>query len=491
MKRILALVLVLVILSATLISCKNNEQVNSGGENTVSTDDSVEAPPYDSAIDALNFEGKEITFMVADVTTFERKEFYRESELDDGDAVNLAVHQRNLGVKEKLKVDLNFIGIPGTEIQDELDKYVASGDNYVDVITIMQSSGMKFVTQGAFLDLTKLPYLNTDSPWWNSSWNEATQIKGARYSVVGDANTTLMKTTLCCFINLDLLKNQYPENTPDLLELARGGGWTLEYVQTLVKNVYEDNGTVAGIADENDTYGMALAAISQPAQGLLASMGFVYSARDAAGNVSLTLRTQKNIDIMGEIHEFFRQDKVGIYHPDENPKSVEWYIDLFAKGRQMVSMAPMHSAETLTTTDIDYVVLPMPKADIDQESYRSSAQDAHTQCAISAASTSAEQSAAVLEYMGYLSKKDLTPKYYDVIYKARYASNEDTMELFDMIIDNIVFDFAICWTASLNRIMHNVRGLAADPNEGISSGLKSIEDGTKGYLANLMAELNK
>ncbi len=491
MKRILALILVLVMLSSTLMSCKKDEQNNpDGNSGTVSTDEGVEAPPYDAAIDSLDFEEREITLMVTNATDLERYEFYRESELDDGDAVNLAVHQRNLGVEEKLNVKLDFMGVAGTQITDEVTKYVASGDSTVDIYALLQSSCLALATQGAYLNLLNVPYLNTDSSWWNSTWNEATEFNNARYTIVGNTNTTVVQKTMCCFVNMDILKEQFPTNTPDLYSVVNNGEWTLEYVQTLVKNVYEDNGTVAGVPDKDDTFGITVANISQPAQALLTSMGFNYTVKDASGNVSLALVTENNIDIMEKIHDFFKPDKEGIYRPEEWPAVYE-YANLFAKGRQMMAMSPMFTAERLTATDIDYIVLPMPKNDVTQDGYRSSSQDSHTFCSISSASDSAEHSAAVLEYMGYLSKKDLTPKYYDVIYKIRYASNKDTMALFDMIINNIVFDFAICWTSSLNRIMHNVRGLAADSSKGITSGLTSIENVTKGYLENLMTELNK
>ncbi len=489
MKKILSLTLAVLLLCLALISCQSGSETSTDTQ-TVSTLAEEEAPPYDSAIDSLNFDQKEITMMTANATDLERFEFYRESELDDGDAVNLAVYMRNFGVQEKLNVKLSFVGVRGTEIYPEVLKNVESGDSTIDLYALLQGNCLPFATRGGFLDLMKVPYLNTESSWWNQTWNEATEFNNARYTVVGDANTTVMQKTICCFVNTDILKEQYPTDTPELYWIVEDGYWTLEYLQTLVKNVYEDNGSMPGVVDMYDTFGMTLASIGEPAQALLGATDFQWTQKDADGNISMSLTAAKNIDIMEKIHELFKENKKGIYRPSDWPGAYE-YANHFAKGKQMLAMAPMFTAEKLVATDVDYIVLPMPKYDSNQQNYYSSTQDSHTFCAIASATDSTEASAAVLEYMGYLSERDLTPKYYDVIYKTRYASNEKTMALFDKIVSNVDFDFAVCWSGSLNKVLISVRTIAADPSKGISSSLTTIENGCKGYLDKLMKELGK
>ncbi len=478
-------------LCSVLVSCKGNKDGDlTETEDTVSTSGEAAEAGYDPAIDTLNFEGKEITMMTTNATDLERYEFYRESELDDGDAVNLAVYMRNFGVQEKLKVKLEFIGVRGPDVYAEALKNVESGDSTIDLYALLESNCLPFAVRGGFVDLMSVPYLNTESPWWNQTWNAATEFGNARYTVVGDANTTVMQKTICCFVNMDILKAQYPNDTPELYWIVEDGFWTLEYMETLVRSVYEDNGTIAGVADANDTYGLTLASIGEPAQALLGALDFRWTQESADGKITFTLTDAHNIDVMEKIHELFRENKKGIYRPSDWPGAYE-YANHFAKGKQMMAMAPMFTAEKLTATDIDYIVLPMPKYDENQEKYYSSTQDSHTFCAMAAATDAKDASAAVLEYMGYLSKKDLTPQYYDVIYKTRYASNPKTMALFDKIVSNVDFDFAVCWMGSLNGVMKSVRALAADPSKGIVSGLTTIESGCKGHLEKLMQELGK
>ena len=171
----------------------------------------------------------------------------------------------------------------------------------------------------------------------------------------------------------------------------------------------------------------------------------------------------------------------GIFVAKDLP-GVYYYATIFAKNNSIFSMAPMFTAERLAATDIDYSILPIPKYDEAQENYYSSTQDSHTFCAVFTMSDAKSAVGAVLEYMGYLSKKDVVPGYFETFYKAKYASNPETMQMFDSIVESIHFDFIVNWSRAINDILKKVRAIGYDPLKEPVSEIASFQDSCQKYL---------
>ena len=151
----------------------------------------------------------------------------------------------------------------------------------------------------------------------------------------------------------------------------------------------------------------------------------------------------------------------------------------------MVTIAPLYTAENLRTTEVDYLMLPAPKFDESQTEYRTSNLDSHCNIGISATSDSKMAAGAVLEYMGYLSEKELTPAYFDVSYKIQYVSDPDTMKLFDMVVDSVVFDFVRTYSRSIKDVTRQMQTIVKN-SEPIASGIATCEDTCQAYLDQLI-----
>jgi hypothetical protein len=153
-------------------------------------------------------------------------------------------------------------------------------------------------------------------------------------------------------------------------------------------------------------------------------------------------------------------------------------------------MAPLFTAEKLVDTDMNYLLLPTPKYDANQTEYRTACMDSHCNITVSSVSDSKDAAGAVLEYMGYLSEKDLTPQYFEVSYKYRFASDANTMRMFDMIVNSVHFDFARTYSKSLSDVTQKLRGLVKD-SLAISSNITSYQRVCQGYLQILQKSMQK
>ncbi len=485
MKRVLTLGLALLMLLGALAACSKNKPEEQGESASESTDVEI---PYDPDIDGLNFGGLPITMLQSVFSDVQRHEFSGGE--DQTDAINDLIYKRNEYIQEKFGIMLEFENVEGAEIQDIIRANNRSAATEIDMFSAYAYYGLSMSNEGSYANLYDIEYLDTTSRWWNQSWNESVEYNDRLYAVAGDANTSIILKTFVTFVNNDMLSEWYPTDTPDLYSVVNEGKWTLEYVKNLVKNVYDDNGTDSGVRDENDTYGITMAPISQPSQALIMGCGYQWTETTGDGDIVLTLDNSRNVSVLQEIQTFFKGDIQGIYNP-EKWAGAYYYANHFAKGNNLMAMAPMFTAEQLAKTDIFYSILPMPKYDENQTDYISSTQDSHTFCAVSTYSDAHHAVGAILEYMGYISERDLVPQYFDKFYKNKYASDAATMAMFDSIIENIRFEFAVNWSNSLREVLKKVRLLAASPSVGVSSELVSIRDVCAEYLDQLKEDLNE
>jgi len=111
----------------------------------------------------------------------------------------------------------------------------------------------------------------------------------------------------------------------------------------------------------------------------------------------------------------------------------------------------MH-ADSYRELPFAYGVLPYPKFDENQEEYRTTTLTSYTVFCIPTDCKDPDRTAAVLEAMASESYRSVTPAYFETALKVKYAADEETAQMFDIIRDNISFDFGYIYTLSLNGI---------------------------------------
>ena len=104
--------------------------------------------------------------------------------------------------------------------------------------------------------------------------------------------------------------------------------------------------------------------------------------------------------------------------------------------------------------DDDFYIIPVPKYDEAQENYTTLLHDGCSIFGISAYSDCKSAAAATLEYMAYLSYKNVRPLYYDQALKNKYTQDPNSAQMIDLIHQNINTDFALAWSESIGNIAH-------------------------------------
>jgi hypothetical protein len=129
--------------------------------------------------------------------------------------------------------------------------------------------------------------------------------------------------------------------------------------------------------------------------------------------------------------------------------------DMFKAGQALLYFHSLSKIDTLRDMEIDFGVLPYPKLDENQDKY-SSFIDLHNPfMGVPKTVSNLERTGAIIEDLSYLSSKYLVPAYYDTTLKTKFARDEESIEMLDIIRDGIVFDFGCVYDVSTAFIFQN------------------------------------
>jgi len=91
--------------------------------------------------------------------------------------------------------------------------------------------------------------------------------------------------------------------------------------------------------------------------------------------------------------------------------------------------------------EVDFGIIPYPKLDEYQDSYYTFV-DAHSSLmAVPVMVGEIEKVGAIIEALSYESYKTVRPAYYDVALKSKFARDDESEKMLDIIFSGIVYDF--------------------------------------------------
>ena len=483
-KRTLALVLVLCFIGLALIACGNNAKPEAtdstdNGAGNVSTETETNIygePSFTTAIpyNDLDFEGEELVMLLRN-NIQNTREWYKQSPEDELDE---AIAMRNEAVCESLNVEITFEFLDGNG--SDHSAYVNGLMSYIsqDVINDFHyydiGCNFSYYTTSAairdyaanFLDDTQFPYFDFSLPCWNQTIIEDTTFNGRLHYVAGDSNISMFDAAMIMWHNKTLYDEKKEDTDYDnMQDLALDGLWTYNELYMWATRLYEDsNGTAGKQAD--DTYGFgAYGANPCPADCLPYAW-------------DLTLLLENN----DQTHEY------NIIGNDKAENALTMYRNLLAANGSTMSAG--NSANTanfaaghyvfyndrlfwnyeqnmmIREMDDKYGLLPMPKYDVEQETYGTTSQDYYNLYMIidhseSSVPTKGEAISAFLQLANEESYTGVRGYYFNRVIKPKFFGTDDSegtvtksIALFDIIISNIEFDFMTIYSMPLNNINH-------------------------------------
>lgn len=487
-KRIAAVFLLLMMVLPLAACASGGEDevttaaVNNGTETAAETKSLYDANGY--LLDQLadkDFGGEKLTMLYWSDRQYQE---FQANEIN-GDNINDAIFNRNLKINERLNDDVNYVGELGdasyyAAFAQKVMTDVDSGSCAYDIVAGYSLANASLAVKGYSEDLMQYDsILEFDYPWWPSKMvNEAT-IDHKLYFVTGDISTNLILMLQAVYFNKDMLENL---NLESPYELVLSGKWTLEKMISMCAGVYQDtNGN--GAKDDADTYGFTISSTSNAYDTAFYGAGLITMEKDANDLpvISPTWNSEKTMDVLSKILTFF-------YSTDDVFTSVG--TKLFADGRVFMEFASLNAA-FISFVGLDYYgIVPPPKYDVYQEKYYTAVSTPHTLYSISIGSSLKEHGAYRLECLASESYRSVTPEVFNITLQCKYASDEDTGKMLDIIRDGVVFEVGKVYSYAFSNLTYTMwRTCISGNNPNFASIYKAQSKALQTLLDKFVADI--
>ena len=507
MKRVICLLLIACFMVAALVSCGNKGGDNGGsGDSGSGADGSggngvTEAPKetdefgqekFTSAIDvdSMDFEGKKLTVLHRDDIRYQR-EWYKE-EADIVDDLDEVIAMRNEGVKGDLNLEVEYVALCQGGYRECLSDFTAaiqadhptgSGLNQYDIVANYAYAGADAQVRDLIANLNDketFPYFDFSLPCWNQAIVKTNTVNNKLYYITGDLNLSTFDKTIVVFLNktqYDAKKASVTDAPEDLQELAIAGnnatgGFTYEELYKWA-SLYEDTDS-NGADDCTDFHAISAGFESVPLDAFPYAWDLQLLKTEADGKHSYNIEGNTKADeALTKIKNILSETvSEGVCNANETQGcTLGGYSEPVTHFANDVSVFTLHflycsdddnMAIRNMTSEIG--LLPMPKYDAEQKNYGTTAHDSYTLMTVidhsaSATPTKGEMISAFLQYSTEESYTYVRGYYINRIVKTKYFGQNDSVsmsvEIFDIIASNIIFDFFSVYAPQLNNIFNN------------------------------------
>jgi len=402
-------------------------------EETAAPVEEDEAIPAPDIPEDADFGGAAFTVIYPNWSLYE---FYLNADELNGDVINDAMVNRTEAVNSRLNVDITFVtkGYIDT-ILEEVKSAVTAGDSTYDLAVTHCINGLQGLLTGNLVyDWNKIPYVDLTKPYWNQSILEQLTIGGVTPFAASDM---LIADPNVIWFNNDIATDA---NIGNIYDTVLDGTWTLDTMSAMCDQVIRDlNGD--GKMTAKDQFGV----IGNNGWPMISFMYGCdqYVAEFVDGSPQVALQTERAANVIEKLYKLLCEGDRAFFNSSVGDRYIpfETYHALF----YFISLSSM---EQYRTTEVDYGIIPFPKFDEQQEEYVSLNWTGLQCVPVSCRDTA--MVGMVSEELGYESKKQVLPAYFDYLLDGKIARHEETRQMLDIIFDNSVYDFGLNFSNQSN-----------------------------------------
>ena len=390
-------------------------------------------------LEAVDFGGYEFTVLTVFAGGADWVEWnHRDISADEinGDVINDAVYLRNKKIEEKYNIQITEDSSDGAV--NKLTKSIKAGEDAYDAFCSRMVQFVALSQNGNFVDLFAMPYLDLSKPWWDRGTIRDLSVINKLFILQGDLlimDNDAMETMI---FNKAVLQSNALENPYDIV---KSGEWTFDKLTEMSRGVSKDLNGDGEMYIKDDLFGLILQRDTAPS--FIVSGGEKIVGKDENDYPVITFGTERCYKIMEAIstlmldednvvHLHRYQDKFPIY--DEQVK-------MFEENRGLFSWIRMRIVERLRGMEMDFGIIPCPKLDKAQANYFTR-NNPHTGAGISIPITAGdlERTGMILEDLSAESRYTLQPAYYEINLRGKYARDDESQEMLDIILSNTAHD---------------------------------------------------
>lgn len=462
--KLLALVLACLLLIGGLVACGDDtdtETKEPTETNAPETQTGTDGGRYDASFDRssvaddipadLRFDGETVTFFVRDDDELWKYEMDVDTVMND--TLYDAIYYRNKTVEERLGITITTTGQPGkygvrAQWNDTLRTAVNTKLTDFDAAAIYLSTGSVLAVEGVYYNVIDFPNINLEKPWWNQSIQNELTLFNTLYYLAGDIAVTELTGTFCMGFNKALYDKYYGATGESLYTVVNENRWTLDYLYNLVAGVWEDLNS-DGIVNDGDVIGYpAYDPNSQDSwnDAWIIACGINITTM-VNGVPELSFYSDRTI----RAHEAVK--RLSVSCPGTMVGGTK-ELTGFDKGNILFTRTNLNGGASWREMKDPYGILPLPMLDESQEGgYATTVNNTSSLITIlsSLPDERKELIGATLELMAAESYKQVTPTYFEVAVKTKYAEAPEDAKMYDMILNSVRFSFGYCYSTESLR----------------------------------------
>ncbi len=444
MKKAILLLLISAMLTGTLSSCGSAPAETTA--ETQGTADTAETTPADTGLKPdlpdANLDGYNFRVYTRD-TDHHIKEVYAE-ELT-GEVVNDAVYQRNVNVEERYDVKLSAVEVtedPESTMMNEFSRIVMAGEDAFEVALMHTVHAGSVAISGVAYNWNDVPHVDFTKPWWNSVIAEELDFNNLLFLAVSDYCISAIDYTWAMVYNRDMAADN---GIPDLYDTIEEGDWDYDTFNTLVNTVAVDlNGD--GKMDTNDQYGFVTHYNSA-----ICNWNFAFDVRfilrDENDDPYILPQSDKMMTIVEKLYSLFFESGAALYVNDAlvssmgEPSHDMAVANFFEAGKSLFAALRIYVIDNLRDMEGEFGIIPFPKYDKTQEAYYTHV-DGHAPLMILPKTLqNVENAGLIMEALAYESNQLVVPAVYEIVLQSKYARDEASSRMLDLILDGRVYTF--------------------------------------------------
>ena len=363
----------------------------------------------------------------------------------NGEVVNDAKYARNQAVEELLGIKIETYIMNGDPYGNSAAASILAGDTEYDLIAPhAHLAWSAYIAQGLALSWSdNLTWCDFDKPWWDQDSRSSLSVEGRIYTMAGDFSYYAFAYTRALVFNKSILTD-LGEDMP--YKTVLDGEWTFdEFNRLSLLSARDLNGDVTYDFD-NDQYGYVTNWWGGPIAFLYAGGGRTMK-KDSSDIPYITLGDERSINIYEKFFSMMSADGMEVVLNS----STENFRKMFRDGRLLFTDMPLLDMEVLRDMNDDWGILPLPKLDESQESYNSIVDAGVQLYVVPVNSEDPERTSVILEAMSYEGWKTVIPAFYETALQGKYARDDESVMMLDIIKDSRVFDFGY-FTGSVDSL---------------------------------------
>ncbi len=480
MKHIRLVCLVLVALFL-LVACATPGDDDSNGTTTPTAMQPGETTPADTSGDETTlpaYEFPDVTYNNEVFRIFNGTQSYNMimnvTAADvTGEKVSDSIHNNVVTIEEQFHVKLEETLSPfGSDMLTVVRTEMQSGDAKHDVVYLYSTLVGSLIGSGGLSNLYDNEAINMDGEWWNQALkNDATLYGSSLYYLVSDAHLMSFEGTWCMFFNKEIMTNlgiEFP------YAAVRSNEWTMEKLYTYAAAGASLNGDASYDWNAGGSSVYGLASFKNLMNALVVGCDAMYVRKDANDVPYYSFPTENSLyDKFEAITRI--TGEAGTYISANARSSGLHYIEtIFSQGRSMLMGGEIKAAANeLTETTFEFGIVPIPKYNSAQESFKSNMLWSTLLMTIPVTAPDPERSGVIMDALSYLAMVNTMPVYYDRVSYKGLADN-DSIEMLDIINESRYLNWGLTY-GWLSSIEPNVNSMLDSGNSSLASLVRSSD----------------